>query len=77
MTAADFCVSSMTGIENNRGRLLLVGSRYTSFRIACPLAVFRMLYPFDIPVTGLRQINLISEIQLATSSGCSWVTAFR
>jgi hypothetical protein len=25
-----------------------------------------MLYRFDIPVTGLRQINLISEIQLAT-----------
>jgi hypothetical protein len=35
-----------------------------------------MLNPFDIPVTGLRQINLISEIQLATKCGCSRVTAY-
>jgi hypothetical protein len=28
-----------------------------------------MLYPFDIPVTGLRQIDLIFEIRLPTNNG--------
>ena len=51
LTAADFCVQSMTGIESKSGYLLLVGSRISKIRSVCRKPGTGISNGFNMPMS--------------------------